>query len=244
MQTNADRQSEGHWRLARTALACLLAIALAAGIAAVAASPACALSEIKREDMPGATEPDPSPRNRTDRSKNRRCRRSAPCRSPIRPRRRRPAERSGRAGARRREQRPMTGGPRRARPEVDPNAPVPEIIYDLGKLPEPVRRKRETDHRSLQERRHREAAAAARHRRGRHPAVARRDRRRPDRLPARALGRQGRPGDPGDPRRGAERRLCAHGCRHPERHVCLALFLRRAAGQTDAADSGSSCSRS
>ena len=30
-----------------------------------------------------------------------------------------------------------------ARPEVDPNAPIPEIVYDFSKLPEPVQRKRE-----------------------------------------------------------------------------------------------------
>ena len=44
--------------LARTALACLLAIALTAGVAVVAASPARALSEIKREGVPGATDTD------------------------------------------------------------------------------------------------------------------------------------------------------------------------------------------
>ena len=30
-----------------------------------------------------------------------------------------------------------------ARPEIDPNAPIPEIQYDLGALPEPVRRMRD-----------------------------------------------------------------------------------------------------
>jgi len=30
-----------------------------------------------------------------------------------------------------------------SRPEVDPNAPIPEIVYDFSKLPEPVQRKRQ-----------------------------------------------------------------------------------------------------
>ena len=36
---------------------------------------------------------------------------------------------------------PAEGGP--ARPAVDPDAPLPEIVYDLEKLPEPVRRMRQ-----------------------------------------------------------------------------------------------------
>lgn len=35
------------------------------------------------------------------------------------------------------------GGEQLGRPEIDPNAPLPEIIYDLGRLPEPVKRMRE-----------------------------------------------------------------------------------------------------
>lgn len=35
------------------------------------------------------------------------------------------------------------GGQQVGRPEIDPNAPLPEIIYDLDKLPAPVKRMRE-----------------------------------------------------------------------------------------------------
>ena len=131
-----------------------------------------------------------------------------------------------------------------ARPEVDPDAPLPEIIYDLDQAARTGEAHARPDRRSRQERRHREAAAADRHRRRRDPAFARRHRRRSDRLPARAVRRQGRPGNPGHPRGGAERRLRASRCRHAERALCLAVFLRHAARQADAARSGSNCSRS
>ena len=47
---------------------------------------------------------------------------------------------SGRGHAERRRPRRSEDA---ARPEVDPNAPIPEIIYDISKLPEPVQRKRQ-----------------------------------------------------------------------------------------------------
>jgi hypothetical protein len=131
--------------LARTALACLLAVAFIAAIAAISALPARALSEIKRENMPGATEPSP-PASQSD--------------TPIEkeplppvgtlpipdgvttppPATGEPAEPAAPDEA----EPDHEGGPDdSARPEVDPDAPVPEIIYDIGKLPEPARRKRE-----------------------------------------------------------------------------------------------------
>ena len=59
-------------------------------------------------------------------------------------------------------------------PTSIPTRPLPEIVYDLDQLPEPVRRMHDLIVEACQERRHREAAAADRHRRRRDPTVARR----------------------------------------------------------------------
>ena len=134
--------------LARTALACLLAITLTAGIAVVAASPARALSEIKREGMPGATDTD-EPASQSD--------------GPIEketlppvgtvpipdtgapPAADHPADPNDQDEVTPSDENsPDEGGSGDVtRPEVDPNAPVPDIVYDISKLPEPVQRKRE-----------------------------------------------------------------------------------------------------
>src|SRR5215203_4268794 len=58
LKPTAKKRGKGP-AFARFALACLAAIALSAGVFALAASPARALSEIKRENMPGSTEPSP-----------------------------------------------------------------------------------------------------------------------------------------------------------------------------------------
>ena len=130
--------------LARTALACLLAMALTAGIAAIAASPARALSEIKRDGVPGATDTEQS---------------DAPIeKETLPPVGTVPIPDTGTPPAADQpadpndqdevtpsdETNPDEGGSEDAtRPEVDPNAPIPEIVYDISKLPEPVQRKRE-----------------------------------------------------------------------------------------------------
>jgi hypothetical protein len=136
--------------LARTVFACLLAIAFVAGIAAGSASPARALSEIKRETMPGAADPS-TPDSQTDTPIDKE---TLPpigtvpipdVNAPTSPAADEPTDPSAPD-----EAEPGEGGPDdeggsddAARPQVDPNAPIPEIIYDIAKLPEPVRRKRE-----------------------------------------------------------------------------------------------------
>ena len=129
----------------RAALACLLAVAFATGLAAIAASPAHALSEIKRESVPGATDPSP-PDSQSDTPIERETlppvgtvpmpdtttTTSPPSEQPTDPSNEDEVE-PGDEG----------GSDDVTRPEVDPNAPLPEIIYDIARLPEPVRRKRE-----------------------------------------------------------------------------------------------------
>ncbi len=102
-------------------LAVLFAVSCLSGPVALFSSPAAALSEINREDLPppegteaapGTIVPDgamptlPSPEN--------------------------PAETAP----------PASGDDRTdiARPDIDENGPLPEIIYNLDRLPEPVRR--------------------------------------------------------------------------------------------------------
>ncbi|KAA3450871.1 hypothetical protein C7I87_09010 [Mesorhizobium sp. SARCC-RB16n] len=105
--------------------ACCAAIAL---VTCLASSPAYALSEIKREElpapvtpstdgdgsMPGSTVPMPDPVGTPPSSSQ-----------PAAPDAAEPDT-------------PSDGGSNR--PRVDPEAPLPEVVYDLGKLPEPVRR--------------------------------------------------------------------------------------------------------
>ena len=133
----------------RAALACLLAVAFAAGLATISASPARALSEIKREGMPGATETSP-PVSPSDSQSGAPIEKqtlppvgtvpipdtttttSPPTEEPANPEDEdevTPSDEGGSDDA--------------TRPEVDPNAPIPEIVYDVAKLPEPVQRKRD-----------------------------------------------------------------------------------------------------
>jgi hypothetical protein len=118
---------------ARAALSCALAAALIVAAAAISARPALALSEIKREEMPGTSQPTlpsddtieeqtlppvevPIPDTTT-----------APPASdePSQPDEATPDE---------------EGTPDTAEPEDDPDAPTPEVVYDLSQLPEPVKR--------------------------------------------------------------------------------------------------------
>ncbi|MCV3210360.1 alanine and proline-rich secreted protein Apa [Mesorhizobium sp. YC-39] len=99
----------------------------------MAISPAHALSEIKREDLPspatppidddmappGSAVPMPDPPGTTP-----------PAASPATP--------SGEPEKTDPEGPTNDGG--MANPRADPDAPLPEVVYDLGKLPEPVRR--------------------------------------------------------------------------------------------------------
>ncbi|ESY66039.1 hypothetical protein X743_28755 [Mesorhizobium sp. LNHC252B00] len=99
--------------------ACCAAIPL---VVCLASSPAYALSEIKREELPPTvTQPaddDMSPPGSTVPMPN-------PVGQPAAPGESEPDS-------------PADGGV--TRPRVDPDTPLPEVVYDLGKLPEPVRR--------------------------------------------------------------------------------------------------------
>ncbi|WP_287325596.1 hypothetical protein, partial [Mesorhizobium sp.] len=99
----------------------------------LAISPAYALSEIKREDLPspvtppsdddmsspGTAVPTPGPLGATPPAAS----------QPTPPDEREQVEPGG----------PTDDGGI-ANPQVDPDEPLPEVVYDLGKLPEPVRR--------------------------------------------------------------------------------------------------------
>ena len=110
----------------------ILCICFAACCAAIplvlVSSPAYALSEIKREELPSPVQPstddDMSPPGTT-----------VPMPDPVGT----PPPTSQPAAPKEAEpESPADGGV--TRPRVDPDTPVPEVVYDLGKLPEPVRR--------------------------------------------------------------------------------------------------------
>lgn len=105
--------------------ACCAAIPM---VVCLASSPAYALSEIKREELPPTVtqpaEDDMSPPGSI-----------VPMPNPVGtlPPASQPA-----APAESEPDNPADGGV--TRPRVDPDTPLPEVVYDLGKLPEPVRR--------------------------------------------------------------------------------------------------------
>ncbi|MCO5063026.1 MAG: alanine and proline-rich secreted protein Apa [Rhizobiaceae bacterium] len=106
----------------------LSATALLAGFVA-APAPAWALSEIQREDLPPAgDEQRPLPPGATEPA--------AP--DATAPQDGQPA--SPESGTESDDEDPARSSV--ARPDVDPNAPLPEILYDVEKLPEPVQRMR------------------------------------------------------------------------------------------------------
>ncbi|MBX3595945.1 MAG: hypothetical protein KF874_00100 [Rhizobiaceae bacterium] len=88
------------------------------------ASPAWALSEIQREDLPptGEEQPQVAPDSNSDQQ---------------------PAEPDTSAPADGNEPASEPDENSLARPDVDPNAPLPEVFYDVQQLPEPVRRMRQ-----------------------------------------------------------------------------------------------------
>lgn len=106
----------------RSPFAWLMALALGAPV--FAAHPAFALSEIRREELP---DPPPSEERETE-APNPGLR--VPLPDPIR----NPSTGEAEPG----EQEDAPG--QVARPETDPDGPLPEIIYNLDRLPEPVRR--------------------------------------------------------------------------------------------------------
>ncbi|QKC86496.1 hypothetical protein EB232_26425 [Mesorhizobium sp. NZP2077] len=108
-----------HIRLA----ACCAAIAL---LACIASSPAYALSEIKREELPAPVTPSTDEESPGT---------SIPMPDPVGTP---PSTSQPVAPDAAEPDSPSDGGSNR--PHVDPEAPLPEVVYDLGKLPEPVRR--------------------------------------------------------------------------------------------------------
>jgi hypothetical protein len=128
--------------LVRTALACLLALTLTAGAAMVAASPARALSEIKREGVPDTTDTD-QPASESDAPIEKETLPpigTVPIPDKVVPPAADQPDPNDEDEVTPSEEDP---GEDAARPEVDPNAPIPEIVYDFSKLPEPVQRKRQ-----------------------------------------------------------------------------------------------------
>jgi hypothetical protein len=130
--------------LVRTALACLLAIVLVAGVAMVAASPARALSEIKREGVPNATDSN-QPSTESDAPIEKEQLPpigTVPIPDKVVPPAADQPDPNDEDEVTPSDEDPGEGEDA-ARPEVDPNAPIPEIVYDFSKLPEPVQRKRQ-----------------------------------------------------------------------------------------------------
>jgi hypothetical protein len=117
---------------AKAALACALAMALAVGSAVIATTPALALSEIKREDMPSSQTPAP-PSDESIEKETLPPVDAVPIPdSTTTP----PASDEPHEAVPDEEGAPDD----EARPGIDPDAPIPEVLYDLGKLPEPVKR--------------------------------------------------------------------------------------------------------
>ncbi|QKD04654.1 hypothetical protein EB235_26805 [Mesorhizobium loti R88b] len=102
--------------------ACCAAIAL---LTCLASSPAYALSEIKREELPAPVTPSTNGEAPGT---------SIPMPDPVG----RPPSTSQPAAPDAEPEGPSDSGSNR--PRVDPETPAPEVVYDLGKLPEPVRR--------------------------------------------------------------------------------------------------------
>ncbi|MBZ9674885.1 hypothetical protein [Mesorhizobium sp. ES1-1] len=96
-------------------------------VACLASGPAYALSEIKREELPSPVTP-PADDDMVPGS-------TVPMPDPVGapPSTSQPAAPDGAQ-----PESPADGGT--TRPRVDPDTPAPEVVYDLGKLPEPVRR--------------------------------------------------------------------------------------------------------
>lgn len=126
----------------RIALVWLAASTLIAGIGV--ASPARALSEIQREDVPGTTQANP-PDGASDTPIEKQTLPPVgtvplPDSTINPPDDAEPAETQPGETAPDGEAPDHDGSPDAARPDVDPNAPIPEIVYNLDRLPEPVRR--------------------------------------------------------------------------------------------------------
>jgi hypothetical protein len=143
MQKSTPKASCEAFVPARIAFVWLVALAFIAGIGLP--SPARALSEIQREDVPGTTQANP-PDGTSDTPIEKQTlppvgtvpipdsTTSPPAEAepaaPVEPDEAAPDD----------EAPDHEGSPDAARPDVDPDAPIPEIVYNLDRLPEPVRR--------------------------------------------------------------------------------------------------------
>lgn len=139
MQRSRCRAAQNQKSAGRAISSWIVTLAIAAPAFFFAATlPASALSEIKREELPAPTAPsqdDAAPEK------------SVPLPDPI--------QTTPPASSQPGKAAPDEGEPEQVEPEQpaepsdstqdadDPNAPLPEINYDLAKLPEPVRRMRE-----------------------------------------------------------------------------------------------------
>ncbi|MET0940538.1 MAG: hypothetical protein ABWY13_04160 [Mesorhizobium sp.] len=101
-------------------------------------TPAWSLSEIKREEAPAPAPSDDEIQHEPLPPVN-----SVPLPDPIQTTPPSGEEQTPPEDAEPDEAVPQDGGPSTARPAIDPDAPPPEVIYDLAKLPEPVRRMRQ-----------------------------------------------------------------------------------------------------
>lgn len=114
----------------RLALVLLAAPCLAGLAALMATSPALALSEIGREDLPPPSTTPASPGEEPTAPGIRIPGNTVPPPDPLQPSPPTTDDPEGLDG----------GQDGLARPEIDENGPLPEIVYNLDRLPEPVRR--------------------------------------------------------------------------------------------------------
>lgn len=117
----------------RHAAGWLLLVTFAAGLGfSVAATPAWALSEIKREETPAPVATDEEVQKEPLPPIN-----TVPLPDPIQTT---PPPTDEQTPPEQAEPDDLEAPENVTRPEIDPDTPLPEIVYDLGKLPEPVRR--------------------------------------------------------------------------------------------------------
>ena len=139
---NSSKSTGRRGEARRVGIAALCVVGLVGfGVATLAVStfstPAHALSEIKREELPEPVTPPATDKDTTPSEK------SVPMPDPLGT----TQPDAGQPASPEDEQAPQQVNPNApaedgdaTRPKAEPDAPVPEVMYDLGKLPEPVRR--------------------------------------------------------------------------------------------------------
>ncbi len=114
--------------LVRTTLALVAACTLGAAVATMAAAPAAALSEIGREDLPPPSATPGAPGDEAVEPGG-----GAPSQQAPAPGELSPSPQDDAAAV-------PDSRSDLARPDIDENGPLPEVVYNLDRLPEPVRR--------------------------------------------------------------------------------------------------------